>query len=107
MELLFSEGKSAAAYPLKIMFLETKEELNFPAQAMFVVPKRNFKKAHDRNRLKRRMKEAYRLTKGRFYELLRGADKKFIMAFIFTSRKEEEYVAIESAIARLIEKPLK
>jgi ribonuclease P protein component len=104
MELLFDKGSSASAYPIKLTYLETKVEFPFPAQAMFVVPKRNFKKAHDRNTLKRRMKEAYRLNKNRLYERLLTADKKYIMAFIFTSKKEEEYSAIESAVCRLIEK---
>ena len=80
--------------------LETPVNLQYPAQAMFIVPKRQFKKAHDRNKLKRRMREAYRLNKTNFYTLLESANKKIIVAFIFVGKKSEEYDLIEKAIVK-------
>lgn len=61
IEQLFSEGKSQTIYPIKLFFLERSELDNH--QAAFAVPKRNFKLAVDRNRIKRQMREAYRLNK--------------------------------------------
>lgn len=100
MELLFSKGKGTLVYPVKTVCLQTPVSLKFPAQAMFVVPKRQFKRANVRNTLKRRMREAYRLNKEALYNELNTAGKKMIIAFIYVGKKEEEYKAIETAILK-------
>lgn len=102
MDVLFSKGKSLTSYPVKMVCMETLTELQYPAQAMFVAPKRSFKRAHDRNKLKRRMRESYRLAKGSFYEGLRSKDKKMLVAFIYISKKQENYPAIEKSILKLL-----
>jgi len=97
IDLLFLKGSNATAYPIKLIFMETELGYVKPCQAMFVVPKRSFKRAHDRNKLKRRMREAYRLNKEQFYELLKLKDKKIILCFLFVGKKAEEYKEIEKA----------
>lgn len=71
---------------------------------MFVVPKRAFKKAHDRNKLKRRMREAYRLNKATLYTTLGSTNKKMILSFLFIGKKEEDYQKIEAAIVYQLKK---
>ena len=100
MELLFSKGASITAYPIKCVYTETLVDMNFPAQAMFVAPKRNFKKSPDRNTLKRRMREVYRLNKQSLYEFLNTNQKKMILAFIYVGKKIEDYSIIEMAIQK-------
>ena len=73
-----------------------------PLQVMFVVPKRNFKHAHDRNKLKRRMREAYRLNKQAIYDVLNPGGKKIIIAFIYTAKQQQHYPEIASAVTKLL-----
>jgi len=56
---LFSEGDSISAYPLRLVYLKNNEQLKVGVS----VSKRNFKKAVDRIKIKRLMREAYRLNK--------------------------------------------
>lgn len=104
IEVLFSKGASGTVYPVKLMHADAEADLQFPAQAMFVAPKRSFKRANDRNTLKRRMREVYRLNKAELYATLNAGNKKKLLAFIYIGKKEEEYSVIEAAVLKLIAK---
>ena len=104
IEKLFLEGKSIFVFPIKIIYLETKLPTNSPAQAAFSVGKRNFKRAVQRNLIKRRMREIYRLNKSKlYYELV---DKQLAVFFIYTGKTILEYNQIESAIIKGMKKLL-
>ena len=104
IEKLFAGGTAVNAYPLKLIFIPREELREECCKAMFVVPKRNFRRAHDRNRLRRRMKEAYRLNKERLYQHLMAQEKAVSIAILYTSRKEEKYAQIFQAINALLDK---
>ena len=97
---MFEKGQALSAYPIKLIYLGEKKEANAEIKAMFVVPKKKFKHANDRNKLKRRMREAYRLQKGEFYISL--GYYKLDLAILYYGNKSEEYDIIYKATAKLL-----
>jgi ribonuclease P protein component len=74
IELLFSEGRSFAVFPFRMVWMENKLDETSPAKVLITVSKKKFKRAVDRNLIKRRIREAYRRHKTDFYNFL--DDKK-------------------------------
>ncbi|MGC1630731.1 MAG: ribonuclease P protein component [Gelidibacter sp.] len=68
IEKLFSEGKSVAVYPLRLVYLKTSFDDAVQIKTGVSVSKRNFKTAVARNRIKRLMREAYRLNKAKYFD---------------------------------------
>lgn len=95
---IFSEGFVVKSYPIRIQFVFHDLEDLPPCQMGVSVPKRIFKKAVDRNRIKRQIKEAFRLNKSSFTDALNQRKKKMAMMVIYTSRDKLEYSQIEKLI---------
>lgn len=60
---LFKEGKSFYKFPFKVLYYKLEEAESYPAKVLISVSKHNFKRAVDRNRIKRLIREAYRKNK--------------------------------------------
>ena len=99
---LFASGKSASVFPLKMIYLQNDHDSPFKIQAGVSVSKRNFKRAVDRNRIKRLMRESYRKNK---YLIYKNEDtKKHIIMFIYQGKDEVSYEQMEEKMTQLIEK---
>jgi ribonuclease P protein component len=85
---LFAHGQSFFIYPFKLIFFISETEpsalQSFPAQVLFSVPKRRFKLAVDRNKLKRLLREGYRKEKHHLYQTLNNENRQMNLAFIYT-----------------------
>ena len=105
IENLFASGHTAInAYPIRVVFKSAPIPLPHPVQSMFVVPKRIFRRAHDRNLLRRRMKEAYRLNKNALYEQL--GQRQLHVAFIYIAKEKADFIAIEKGLLKGFQKLL-
>lgn len=91
------------------MYIENKNQIS-PLQAGFTVSTRHFKKAVDRNRIKRLMRESYRLQKNNLKITLEENHKNLAMFFIYTGNKLPEYEEVFEKIGgalQMIEKIFK
>lgn len=90
IEQLFKEGKSFSIFPFRVIYLFKENELPVSEnklQTAFSVSKKYFKKATDRNRVKRLMREAWRLQKN-IVEDKNGATGKSLMVFLIYTGNE-------------------
>ena len=84
---LFREGHSFYIQPFRITFLETEIPVSFPAQLLISVPKQIHKKAVDRNKIKRRVRESYRTNKEILYEALNSQQVQMIFCITYTAKE--------------------
>ncbi|WP_066632043.1 ribonuclease P protein component [Labilibacter marinus] len=94
IEELFSKGESFVCFPFRVIYLPTELPEDVPAQVLFSVSKRRFKRAVHRNLLKRRSREAYRLTRGAFIEYLEKSDQQIAFAMVYISGDQLPYAKI-------------
>ena len=99
IEKLYKEGSSVKAFPLRMVFLQTEHTSDYPAQIGVSVAKRNFKKAPDRNRLKRLMRESYRLQKEIVYNNL---DVPYVFMISYLGKEEKNYEEIYAKMNKLL-----
>ena len=101
IDRLFAEGRSVNKFPLKLIYTPI-ENPKIPSHKTGVsVPKRNFKKAVDRNYFKRLMREAFRKNK---YLVDNNLPRKFAFMFIYTGQKRFGYEEIEAAVKDIMKK---
>ena len=99
IEKLYAEGDSVKTFPLRMMYVQTAHTSEFPCQVGVSVAKRNYKLAADRNRLKRLMRETYRLQKQIVYNNL---DKPYVFMISYIGKEEIKYEDLHLKMEKLL-----
>lgn len=105
IEKLYTEGNSVKKYPLRMVYIQTTHTSSFPAQVGVSVPKRIFKLAVKRNRIKRLLRETYRLQKEIVYN---NIEKPYVYMISYIGKEEinyeELFVKMETLLTLFITK---
>lgn len=101
---LAASGQKINAFPFRLVWLQSPLPSQYPVQAGFTVSKRNFKKAVDRNRVKRLMREVYRKNKADLYSLKSGTYSQFALLFIYSGKELPDYSITEEKIKLLLQR---
>ena len=107
IEQLFREGKGINVPPLRAIYKLYTNTLDDALQAGFSASSRQFKKAVDRNRIKRLLREAYRLQKNTLQQKLRDEQKQLAVFFIYTGKEMPSFAIIQEQMAAILNKLIK
>ncbi len=102
-ELFTGNGRSMTAFPLRVVFMKRTIVDDQPRAAMLVsVPKRYFKHAVDRNRVKRQVREAFRRNKSIITQNLTDDHEAVAMAFVWLTDEKYPSSEVENRMVRLL-----
>ncbi len=105
IEKLFSKGNNFSNFPFKVIWLPENKD-NF-LQAGVAVSSRYFKKSTDRNRIKRLMREAWRLQKNKLHDRLEEQDKKMSVFILYTGKDMPAYELFYEKMGTIINRLIK
>lgn len=106
IDRLFKEGKQLRAFPLSMYYLEMEPVEKVPFQVVISAPKRQFKRAHDRNYVKRLIKEVLRKEKQPLEDLLTASGKQLALFIVYTNKEILPYRELEKCARKLVGKLL-
>ena len=115
IDKLFAGGNaSMAAFPLRIVYMQMEKEeqsgdaehdesLKHPPVSILVsVPKKRFRHAVDRNRMKRLVREAYRLNKHILWNALEGKDFRLALAFVCITATLPTFRTVNKSVTKAL-----
>ena len=104
IERVFASGEKILEHPLLMRWEKDSLSTGYPAQVLVSVSKKQFRKATDRVRIKRLMREAYRKNKLPLYAKLEENQEQLLIAIVFIGKKMPVYSEIEEKIIILLQR---
>ena len=106
-EALFAGGKTFTVFPLKVFYLLPGEKLDFCIKTGVGASSRNFKKAVDRNKVKRLLREAYRTEKLPLHQFLEGHNAQLALFILYVDRAMPAYEPLKAQMPILMQRLIK
>ncbi len=103
LECLYAKGKHKTCFPLKVYWRPNTFDGLYPVRVVITVPKRLFKKAVHRNRIKRQLREVYRLHKHILYEKLKTSGTQLDIGILYISKDFAEAEVLKEALLKAFE----
>ncbi|MDG1148075.1 MAG: ribonuclease P protein component [Crocinitomicaceae bacterium] len=104
---LFDNGVSVKCYPFVALIKEVKFEDEMPFKVVFSAPKRTFRKAVQRNAIKRKSKEAFRLNKNILEQYLKENNKQIALFLVYSTLEEFDHIILQKKTKKLFDKIIK
>ncbi|MGY0391221.1 ribonuclease P protein component [Bizionia sp. KMM 8389] len=101
IEKLFTEGQSVSVYPFRMVFLQTNFDDGSTIKTGVSVSKKYFKKAVDRIRIKRQMREAYRLNKTQYFN---NITTSYAFMILYIGKNKPTSKNVEQSMNKLFKK---
>ena len=104
---LFDSGTSVKCYPFVAIIKEMELDTEIPFKVVFSAPKRTFKKDVQRNAIKRKSKEAFRLNKNILETYLKQNKKQIALFLVYSTLEEFDHIILQKKTKKLFDKIIK
>lgn len=104
---LFNSGTKVSSYPFTVFYSKTESKEQVPFKLVFSAPKRTFRNAYQRNRIKRIMKEAVRINKHPLETYLNNKQQQLSFFLIYSTKEELSFESLQKRTIKLFDKIIK
>ena len=101
VDAIFASGKSFISYPLRVVYLQREQSTRAKCSILVTVPKKRIKKAVHRNRIKRLIRESYRLNKEMIYDINLG-EQSLDIAFVYVKDTLSDYEEVQKSMQKAL-----